>query len=355
MINKILAITRDIIKNVFGKEKLIYIVESLDWSIKWDGIQITSSLNKLNLIKSDIRVTTLGLRNKIVHFGSVNTYINIKNGFRQVHPSNKVVLTWFHVEAGDPKLKYIPKLNDFVEKVHTSCEKTKNILLESGLKSNKIMVIPLGVDTNVFKIIEEKKKLKLKKDLNISEDKIIIGSFQKDGVGWGEGLIPKLIKGPDIFCDAIEEISKNNNLHILLTGPSRGYVKQRLEKMDIPYTHVYLKKYLDIVDYYNIIDLYIISSRVEGGPKALLECWATGVPVISTEVGMVPDISLNGKNVLIAKVNDVNEIVRLAAQILNDDKMKLEMINFGHKSVQDFSWEIISKKYFDNIYNPINQ
>jgi len=38
MIKKILNILRDIIKNIFGKEKLIYIVESLDWSIKWGRI-----------------------------------------------------------------------------------------------------------------------------------------------------------------------------------------------------------------------------------------------------------------------------------------------------------------------------
>ena len=44
---------------------------------------------------------------------------------------------------------------------------------------------------------EIKNKLYIK--YKIPKDKIIIGSFQKDGVGWEEGNEPKLIKGPDIL------------------------------------------------------------------------------------------------------------------------------------------------------------
>ena len=36
---------------------------------------------------------------------------------------------------------------------------------------------------------------KIKHNLGIPEDYLVIGSFQKDGEGWGEGLKPKLIKG----------------------------------------------------------------------------------------------------------------------------------------------------------------
>ena len=41
---------------------------------------------------------------------------------------------------------------------------------------------------------------------------------------------------------------------------------------------------------YNILDLYIISSRVEGGPRSLLECCLTKTPIISTDVGLVKKI-----------------------------------------------------------------
>ena len=35
---------------------------------------------------------------------------------------------------------------------------------------------------------------------------------------------------------------------------------------------------------YNILDLYIVASRIEGGPQAILECAVTKTPVISTDM-----------------------------------------------------------------------
>ena len=41
---------------------------------------------------------------------------------------------------------------------------------------------------------------------------------------------------------------------------------------------------------YNSLDLYIVSSRVEGGPQAILECAITKTPIISTDVGVASEI-----------------------------------------------------------------
>ena len=44
---------------------------------------------------------------------------------------------------------------------------------------------------------------------------------------------------------------------------------------------------------YNCLDLYIVSSRIEGGPQAILECGITKTPVISTDVGVASEILAN--------------------------------------------------------------
>ena len=41
---------------------------------------------------------------------------------------------------------------------------------------------------------------------------------------------------------------------------------------------------------YNILDLYIVSSRLEGGPQAIIECATTKTPIISTDVGVASEI-----------------------------------------------------------------
>ena len=47
---------------------------------------------------------------------------------------------------------------------------------------------------------------------------------------------------------------------------------------------------------YNILDLYIVSSRIEGGPQAILECAITKTPIISTNVGVASEI-LSSKSI----------------------------------------------------------
>ena len=68
----------------------------------------------------------------------------------------------------------------------------------------------------------------------------MICSFQKDGIGWGEGLEPKLIKGPDIFVETMRNL-KAAGLPVvaMLTGPARGYVKLMLDKYNVPFIHNY--------------------------------------------------------------------------------------------------------------------
>ena len=93
----------------------------------------------------------------------------------------------------------------------------------------------MGVDLKVFNPVDNEEQSKLKMEHGIPEGKILIGSFQKDGIGWGKGLEPKLIKGPDIFDKVAEKLSKNYPIFVVLVGPARGFVKRELEKRNIPY------------------------------------------------------------------------------------------------------------------------
>lgn len=351
-IKTFLNFIKDIFLNIFFSRKyqLVYIIEGSNWSVSWDGRYITDSLGKLQLINGRTSTTHIGLRNKIIHFGSPNTLI-LKNGLRKVHRSNKVILTWFHISPDDKRIKYIPLLNEMADVVHTSCNITKENLARFGLDAKKIVVVSLGVDLKTFRPLPKDRIEDIKEKFNFPKGKIIIGSFQKDGCGWKDSLKPKLVKGPDIFCDVIEILSKKYPIHVLLTGPSRGYIKNRLENSRISYTHKFIKYYPDIVLYYDVLDIYLITSRAEGGPKAILESMACAVPVVSTPVGMAPEIIIDKKNGLLTKTLEVPEISEKIEFLLNNDDLKSNLIRNGLETVRNYDWEIIAKKYFDKIYN----
>ena len=52
-------------------------------------------------------------------------------------------------------------------------------------------------------------------------------------------------------------------------------------------------------EFYNILDLYIVASRVEGGPRAINECALTKTPIYSTKVGIY-ELLLNNPEIILA-------------------------------------------------------
>jgi len=349
-IKKIIKIFIETFKNVFSKADLLYIGENVNWVTDWIGFSIIKNLP--TNFKARQTVFTPFIRNKILHFGSVGTFVR-KNGIRKIHKSNKVVVTWFHIINNDPRLKYISELNQRADFIHTACQKTKEQLIGHGISLEKIIVIPLGIDLDNFICKSREEKEEIKTRLNLPENKTIIGSFQKDGSGWGEGNEPKMEKGPDVFCDVMERLAKEFNIHVLLTGPARGYVKKRLEKANITYTHNFFNNFLDIVDYYNVLDLYIVASRIEGGPKAIAESMACGVPIISTDVGLSPDVIDHQKDGILCEVEDRECLVKYAKEILVNNELKEGLVSNGFIKIKNYSWQKISAQYFERIYSKL--
>ena len=64
-------------------------------------------------------------------------------------------------------------------------------------------MIPIPVNTKIYFPINEYEIANIKRELKIKADSLVIGSFQKDGIGWSENAPPKLIKGPDIFIETL--------------------------------------------------------------------------------------------------------------------------------------------------------
>lgn len=189
-------------------------------------------------------------------------------------------------------------------RIHVTHSELHELVLEAGVPGESIFRIPLGIDLGGFGARTAESRERSRREVGVPEDAFVVGSFQKDGVGWGEGLEPKLIKGPDVLVAALERVRRRvPRLFVLLSGPARGYVRRAFEQRGIAYAHRYVADD-DIPRLYEALDAYLISSRQEGGPKALLEAFATGVPVVTTPVGQAMDLARHGENAFVADVED---------------------------------------------------
>jgi len=260
----------------------------------------------------------------------------------------------YHLSPNDERLPGIATQTIALHHVHTSCRRTKNQLITLGIPPNKITVIPLGVDLSIFHPVKDETKQERKKSFGIPPDRFVIGSFQKDGVGWDKGNQPKLIKGPDIFVQTVTRLARHVPLHILLSGPARGYIEKSLAQAHIPYTSVgYLANHQDIAPLYQALDLYLITARVEGGPKQFLEAWASGIPVVSTPIGMITDIGSSDKNVLLSRGFLPDELAALALRLIRNQSLAHHLSVTGLSAIPLYSWPNIANTYFNELYQPL--
>lgn len=330
------------VPNIWNHDEIHIITDGHDWVVN----EVSKSLTKNLMLKKRVRVRVSPflhfLSGKIIHYNAVS----VPNKLQK----NKVIMTWYHVNKNDPRLKRIKQIASRVDLLHTTAESTKAILIQHGFPQEKIRVIPMGIDLEVFTPASTEERKKTRASLGIPPNTFVIGSFQKDGDGWSDGMNPKWIKGPDVFCDVVERLAKHMKIHVLLSGPARGYVKDRLMRASIPFTHHFVKEYKEINTLYQALDVYLIASRIEGVPMALLESWATGTPLVSTRVGMVSDVAIDQETALLADVEDRDKLTAHILQIYKDPSLRNRLVKNASEEVQNYDWKILIDRYWNELY-----
>ena len=251
--------------------------------------------------------------------------------------THRLGLAYFHGRPGTPgypefdlafdRLRQDP---DRVARVQVTHAEMRDVVLSAGVDPARVSTIRLGINRDRFWPADTASRRRAREALGIPDGTFVVGSFQKDGVGLGAGDEPKLIKGPDVLLTTLEEAhAMIPELHVLLTGLARGYVRAGLERLDIPYTHVLLASPEDVAGVYHALDAYLVTSRQEGGPKGPLEAMATGIPVVTTRVGQTQEIVEHGRNGLLADVDDIGGLTEGLVRISDDTGLQARLVGEG--------------------------
>ena len=203
--------------------------------------------------------------------------------------NQKVICTIHHIDEdkfnNEAKEEFYNR-DKTVDAYHAISETTKNQIQK--LTDKRIYTIPFWINQNIFTQLSN--KLEIRKEYSIDQEAYLIGTFQRDTEGY-DLKSPKLSKGPDRFLNLIDNISlQKNNLQILLTGKRRNYLIEELKKRKIKFYYHEMVDFKTLNKLYNTLDLYLVTSRYEGGPQAILECGITRTPILSTRVGIAPEI-----------------------------------------------------------------
>lgn len=316
--------------------------DSASWVLDWEKRELSDISQKLEISLFPQKFLSYAKNQSIFYYS--HFALLEPNCLEQSH---QIGLSYFHGRPGTPDAPEFDRCyrclcrdHHKIKRIQVSHSEMQNIVLNSGIAPEKVFLIPIGINLSFFSPQTPESRQTIRKKYNIPSSAVVVGSFQKDGVGWEEGLEPKTIKGPDIFLKTLELLKiKIPELFVLLSGPARGYVKRGLEQLKIPYCHRYLNDYPEVGELFQALDLYIVASRQEGGPKAVLESMASGVPLVTTRVGQAMDLVQNNQNGWMVDVEDIEGLAYWAEYALNNKSDRDRIIQSGLQTAKANSYD----------------
>jgi len=199
--------------------------------------------------------------------------------------------------------------------------------------TDKTTLIPVGIDTNVFKPMDMQK---MRKRYGLDQNEAIIlfiGRFSKE-------------KGLYLLLDSFRELHPDlpTARLVLLGKGSEGkkiikYIEnERIEKVTIfdPVEH---KRVPEII---NCADTLVLCSSFEGMPTVVLESLACGVPVVSTDVGDVKKVVIDDKSGFLVKTADEQSIKNSILRVIKNGRSMYS--DYCRDVAMRYSWETITKE-----------
>ena len=312
------------------------------WSVDEDAAHIAATAARLGIELGPSRWARLVERQAVFHTSQFEAVLP-----RWLDSSNWLGVAYLHGRPGTPGMPEFDRCFDALRssperfaRIQVTHAEMHDLVLTAGVEPERVFQIPLGIDIERFPLGDPVTRASAREALGLPASAFVVGSFQKDGVGWGEGLEPKLIKGPDTLVAAVDRLrALVPELVVLLTGPARGYVRRELEQRGIPYRHVVAHSRDEVARNYHAVDAYLVTSRQEGGPKAVLESMASGVPLVTTRVGQATEIVEPERNGLLVDVDDADAIADAAARTHGDSDLASRLRTEGRATAERYAHE----------------
>jgi glycosyltransferase involved in cell wall biosynthesis len=96
---------------------------------------------------------------------------------------------------------------------------------------------------------------------------------------------------------------------------------------------------------YDEADIYLNTPRVDNMPVSLLEAFASGIPVVSTDAGGIPYLATDERTALLTRVGDHEAIAAASIRLLNEPDLALSLARAAFEEVQRYTWARIRDEW----------
>lgn len=201
---------------------------------------------------------------------------------------------------------------------------------------NDIKVIPNFVDLERFKRTEQ---LNLEKRYKPNNERILIHISNFRPLKRVADVVYTFAKVKETISDA--------RLLLVGDGPDRSEVEHLCRQLNLCDSIFFLGKYEAVEEILSIADVFVMPSASETFGLAALEAMSCGVPVVSSNIGGIPELNVHGKSGFLFGLGDVEGMANGVLSIISDDE-SLTTFRKNAKSIADtFESKHIVKQYLE--------
>jgi glycosyltransferase involved in cell wall biosynthesis len=187
-----------------------------------------------------------------------------------------------------------------------SAETARQFATETGIPASRFIVLSSGVDTERFRPPADPHPPK----------RPVLGCVGR--------LDP--VKAHDVLIEAFARVADNGardlELRLLGDDPCRSDLERLVRNRGLADRVRFLGMAPDIPEQLRALDLFVLASHREGRPTSIMEAMATGLPVVATQVGSIPELVADGRTGLLVKPGDVADLARAIGTLVADNALR---------------------------------
>jgi len=215
----------------------------------------------------------------------------------------------------------------------------RDVLVKGGIGKEKIQVVPDGIDFTPYE--NNKEKNALRRELNFTPEDYVVGIVAHLADHKGHKY---LIEAMSLLKDKLPKV----RLIIVGEGPLKLNLTQQVKNFNLEDAVFFLGFREDIPRILAALDLFVLSSHMEGLGSSLLEAMATRLPVVATRVGGIPDVVIHGKTGILVPARNPAALAEAIMSMYADRQRAAQMGQKGYEVVhQKFSAEAMASQVIE--------
>ncbi len=155
----------------------------------------------------------------------------------------------------------------------------------------------------------------------------------------------------DVVVRAFAEVQKTfpaARLDLVGGGPVEADIRNLVREMNLSGVHFKgVAAHSEIARFYDEADIFINASRLDNMPVSVLEAFAAGMPVVSTEPEGMRYVVKHGRTGLLSVPGDATALAQNVIRVLQDSELADRLVSNAREELERYSWPVVREQWVE--------